>query len=105
MNPIPPTSLLHLSREAVQAYLDDLAALSVRYGIVVDGGVLRPRDADVGGYLLVVRSGQVRTYATDSDEARFTAQGHRRTGRRSRTMTADVAGITAHQVIQRLRGL
>ena len=70
MNIMPATSLWHLQRETVQAYLDDLATLAVRHGIVIDGGVLSPRSADTGGYLLVTRGGCLRTYATDSHQAR-----------------------------------
>lgn len=102
MNIIPATSLWHLQRETVQAYLDDLATLAVRHGIVIDGGVLSPRSADTGGYLLVIRSGHLRTYATDSHQARILAVKPRGKRRRS-TMTGDIAGITGHEMIRRLR--
>lgn len=102
MNPVPPTRLFHIQRETVQAYLDDLATLAVRYGLVIDGGFLSPRNADTGGYHLATRDGYLRTYAVDSHQARCVARKPHARRYRS-TVTADIAGITGHELIRRLR--
>lgn len=101
---LQPTSLCHLSRDRVQAYLDDLAALAVRHGIVVETGFLAPRGDDIGGFLVTAR-GHLSTYAIDSREGRAFARNPRaaQTRRRPPVVVADIAGITAHDLVRRLR--
>jgi hypothetical protein len=102
MNPIPPARLCHFERATVRAYLDELAALAVRYGIVVESGYLAPRSADTDGYLLSAR-GYVRTYAAGSHES-FVAEGLRGSKRfRSWVMAASISSITAHELIRQRR--
>ena len=104
MSIIPPTTLHDLEREAVQDFLDDLAVLAFRYGIVVESGTLAPRGNDVGGYLLLAKSAHLRTYDIGSYGSRLAAKGpHATTGRRSVTMTSSITALTAHAVITRLR--
>lgn len=99
-----PTSVDQLPRETVQAFIDDLGALSARYGIVIDSGSLVPRDADVGGYLLAT-AGYLHSYAVGDREVEvLRANVLDAIARQTpRTMAADIAGITAHELIRRLR--
>jgi hypothetical protein len=98
-----PTSVDQLPRERVQAYLDDLAALSARHGIVIDSGSLVPRRDDVGGYLLAV-GGFLHAYPVGDREVEVVRANLREAiaQRQPRTMTADIAGISAHDLIRRL---
>jgi hypothetical protein len=99
---VQPTNVDHLPRESVQAFLDDLAMLSVRHGIVIDSGSLVPRRDYVGGYLLAT-SGYLHTYPVgDRETEAVTANLHEAFAqRRPHTLTADIAGITAHDLIRR----
>ena len=100
-----PTSVDHLPPEKVQRFLDDLAALSARHGIVIDSGSLSPRSDAVGGYLLAA-GGYLHVYAVDDREADVIRANLDEVfaQRRPRTMTAGIAGITAHDLIRRLHG-
>jgi hypothetical protein len=97
-----PTNVDQLPRETVQAYLDDLAALSARHGIVIDSGSLVPRRDDVGGYLLAT-GGYLHAYAAGDREVHVVTANLREAfaERQPRTMTANIAGITAHDLIRR----
>lgn len=99
---VQPTNVDHLPRERVQAYLDDLAAISVRHRIVIDSGSLVPRRDAVGGYLLAT-SGSLHTYPVGDREVQVVAANLREVfaQRQPRTLTADIAGITAHDLIRR----
>jgi hypothetical protein len=99
---VQPTNVDHLPRENVQAFLNDLAMLSVRHGIVIDSGSLVPRRNDVGGYLLAT-SGYLHTYPVGDREVQVVAANIREAfaPRRPRTLTAAIAGITAHDLIRR----
>jgi hypothetical protein len=98
-----PTSVDQLPRETVQAFLDDLAALSARHGVVIDSGSLVPRDDDVGGYLLAT-AGYLHSYAVGDREAEVVRANllDAMAQQPPRTMTADIAGLTAHELIRRL---
>ena len=99
-----PTDLSHLPRETVQAYLDELAVLSARYGIVIDNGSLMPRHIDVGGYLLTT-GGYLQMYPV-GDRASEIVRANLRDAfaqRQPRTLAADIAGLTAHDLIRRSR--
>lgn len=97
-----PTSVDRLPRETVQAFLDDLAALSARHGIVIDSGSLVPRDDDVGGYLLAT-AGYLYAYSVGDRGVEVVRSNLLDAIARQppRTMTADIAGITAHELIRR----
>lgn len=97
-----PNSLDHLPREKLQAFLDDLAALAARHRIVIDSGSLVPRRDDVGGYLLAT-AGFLHTYPIGDREIEVVRANLREaiSQRQPRTMTADIAGITAHDLIRR----
>lgn len=99
-----PTSVDQLPREVVQAYLDDLAALSARHGIVIDSGSLVPRHDNVGGYLLAT-AGYLHAYPVGDREVEVVRANLREALARCRprTMTADITGITAHDLIRRSR--
>lgn len=98
-----PTNVDHLPREQVQAYLDDLAALSARHGIVIDSGSLAPRSDAVGGYLLAA-GGYLYTYPVGDRVVEVVRANlcEAFAQRQPRTMTADITGITAHDLIRRL---
>jgi hypothetical protein len=98
-----PTNIDQLPRERVQAYLDDLAALAARHGIVIDSGSLLPRRDDVGGYLLAV-GGYLHTYPVGDRDVEVVRANLREAlaQRQPRTMTADIATITGHDLIRRL---
>jgi hypothetical protein len=102
---VQPTTVDHLPRERVQAYLDELAMLSVRHAIVVDSGSLVPRRDEVGGYLLAA-GGYLHTYPVGDREVRVVTANLREAfaQRQPRTLTADIAGITAHDLIRRSAG-
>lgn len=97
-----PTSVDQLPRETVQAFIDDLAALSARHGIVIESGNLVPRFNDVGGYLLAT-AGFLYSYAVGDREVEVVRTNVLDAIARQppRTMTADIAGITAHELIRR----
>ena len=99
-----PTNLDHLPRERVQAFLDDLAVLSARHGIVIDSGSLVPRRDDVGGYLFAT-AGYLHAYPVGDRDVEVVRANFREAfaQRQPRTMTADIAGITAHDLIRRSR--
>lgn len=98
----PSTNVDHLPREKVQAFLDDLATLAARHGIVINCGSLEPRGDDLGGYLLAT-GGYLHTYPVGDREVEVVRANIREAfaQRRPRTMTADIAGITAHDLIRR----
>ena len=100
----PPTTVDHLPREQVQAYLDDLAVLTARHGIVIYCGSLALRGDDTGGYLLAT-GGYLHAYPVGDREVEVVRANLSEAfaGRRPRTMTADIAGITAHDLIRRSR--
>ena len=100
----PPPNVDHLPREQVQAYLDDLAVLSARHGIVIYCGSLAPRGADNGGYLLAT-GGYLHVYPVGEREVEVVRANLSEAfaQRRPRTMTADIAGITAHDLFRRSR--
>lgn len=97
-----PTSVDHLPRERVQRFLDDLAALTARHGIVIHCGSLAPRGDDIGGYLLAT-GGYLHAYAVGDREVELVRANlpEAFAQRRPRTMTSDIAGITAHDLIRR----
>lgn len=100
---LQPANIDHLPEEKVQAYLDDLALLSARHGIVIDSGSLAPRRGDVGGYLLAT-GGYLHVYRVGDRNAEIVRANFREAltqRRRPRTMAADIAGITAHDLIRR----
>jgi hypothetical protein len=102
--PRPITSVEQLPAEAIQVYLDDLAALSARHGIVIDSGSLVPRAADVGGYLLGTHGFLYAYKAGDRVVEVFRANLDAALKQRQpRTLTADISGITAHDLIRRSR--
>lgn len=93
---MPILTIDHLPRERVQAYLDDLAALSVRHGVVAHTASLEPRSADVGGYLLAV-GGFLHIYTIGEAAGLLDdiAQGQ------PHPLAADIAGVTAHDLVRR----
>ena len=99
-----PTSVDHLPREQVQAFLDDLASLTARHGIVVHCGNLAPRGDDNGGYLLAT-GGYLHIYPVGDREVDVVRANLSEAfaQRRPRTMTSDIAGVTAHDLVRRLR--
>lgn len=104
MSMFPPTSVDQLPQQQVQAYLDDLAAISARHSLVIDSGSVVPRRDDVGGYLLAT-GGYLFSYPV-GDSAVAAVQANVAAafaGRHPRTMKADIAGITAHDLIRRYR--
>ena len=86
----------------MQAYLDDLAVLTARHGIVIHCGSLAPRGDDIGGYLLAT-GGYLHVYPVGDREVEVVRANLSEAfaQRRPRTMTADIAGITAHDLIRR----
>lgn len=95
-----PTNVDHLPREKVQAFIDDLAALTARHGIVICS--LAPCGDDIGGYLLAT-GGYLHAYLVGDCEVEVVhakpteAFAHPR----PLPMTADIAGITAHDLVRR----
>jgi hypothetical protein len=99
-----PTNVDHLPRERVQAFLDDLADLTARHGIVIHCGSLAPRGDDIGGYRLAT-GGYLHAYPVGDREGEVARANLPEVfaQRRPRTMTSDIAGITAHDLIRRSR--
>lgn len=102
MNLFRPTDLSHLRHEVVQAYLDGLAVLSARHGIVIDSGSLMPRGADVGGYVLTA-GGYLHVYPVGEGDAQIVSANIRDAfeQRKPRTLASDIAGLTAHELMRR----
>ena len=86
----------------MQAYLDDLAVLTARHGIVIHCGSLSPRGDDTGGYLLAT-GGYLHTYPVGDREVEVVRANLSEAfaGHRPRTITSDIAGITADDLIRR----
>ena len=95
-----------LPPETIQAFLDALAALSLRHGIVVDSGSHAPMHPDVGGYLLAT-GGYLHTYAPGEQLVRRVVANlyDALCQTPSATFVADFAGMTAHERMRSLRGL
>ena len=95
-----------LPPDTVQAYLDALAALSARYGIVIDSGSLRPIDGDIGGYLLTT-GGYLRLYPLGDRVAHVIRDSLSNAPGRCDpyTRVSDIAGLSAHDLIRLLRKL
>lgn len=95
-----------LPPETIHAYLDALAALSLRFGIVVASGSLVPTHADVGGYF-IAPGGYLFVYDRDKRSSfDLAADLHDvPTGQPPSTFVSDVAGMTAHDRVRILAGL
>lgn len=96
-----------LPPETVQTYLDALATISAKFGIVIDCGSLRPMDDDVGGYLLTT-GGYLRLYSIGdrvADVVRDNLRGDGPAQWDPHTMVSDIAGLSAHDLIRFIRKL
>jgi hypothetical protein len=103
MMPFAPTNVDHLPQEELQSFLDDLATLAARHWIVINCGSLELRGDDLGGYLLAT-GGYLHSYRVGDCEVEAVRANLQEAfaQRRPLTMTADIAGITAHDLIRRL---
>jgi hypothetical protein len=101
-----PLQINSLPPDTVQAYLDALAALSARYGIVIDSGSLRPMDGDIGGYLLTT-GGYLGLYPLGDRMADVIRDNLSSAPGRCDpyTRVSDIAGLSAHDLIRLLRKL
>jgi hypothetical protein len=95
------------SPATIQAYLDGIAALSIRHGLVADFANLMPLYPEVGGYCLT-GCGYLRVYTTGelADVAAIREQlraASAASDTRPRTYISDFASLSGHERLRLLK--
>lgn len=92
-----------LPADDIQAFLQGLAVLSLRHGVVVDMANLMPRYAGVGGYFL--SSDGYLTIASPDEVDEMAHAIQEAASPESRAYMAPFGSMTSHDRIRILRGL